>query len=335
MALPALDAAFADLKDLPQKQILATWLANKTGGAVADVLTLSEKQLWAELAVAYGGNKGVQGYEGIALQYSWAAIYNGITGGTDTHINWGIRQAMEAIVGAQYGVDVCCYTTGFPIQYLLAFMALSAAAPLTILVDILGFFKLGSEYDSSNNGYDCLTSGAPVYAAGKIGESIYRDPEGVSFLVNEFISANNYANWSVSMWIKRSEDNDAQIAFAFGSGTESGSLGVYAGVAHDGGLQILVPSGSVVDFDLAQDEWKHLAITFDGGANFKIYLNGVLVANLDDQSNVTEQYFGVLAGTNGLSNSNGSVDALGVWSRVLSESEVLYMYNNGEGRELF
>lgn len=159
MPLPALDTAFASIEDLPQKQVLATWLANKTGGTVADVLTLSEKQLWAELAVAYGGSLDVAGYEGIALQYSWGAIYNGITGGTDIQINWGIRQAMEAIVGAQFGVDVCCYTTGLPIKYLLALMALSVS-PGPVEVDGLAF----------DDGVD---SGALLYDDGDTGLLLY------------------------------------------------------------------------------------------------------------------------------------------------------------------
>lgn len=122
MALPTFGPAFAGYKDLPTKQILASWLANKTGQTVDDCLFYFEHQIWAKLAAAYGGSKGEEGYVSLPKQYAWSAIYNGITGSTDTYLDWNKRRAMEKIVSAYYGVDDCCFSVSFPIQYLYALM---------------------------------------------------------------------------------------------------------------------------------------------------------------------------------------------------------------------
>lgn len=132
MALPALDSTFAGYKDLPTKQILASWLANKSGAPLADCLWYSEKQIWAKLAVAYGGDKEEWGYIGLAPEYSWAAILASITGTYNFYPNWSESKYLQEMVASYYEVDDCCFQVGMPIKYLLALMVMSVSpAPFT------------------------------------------------------------------------------------------------------------------------------------------------------------------------------------------------------------
>lgn len=93
------------------------------------------------------------------------------------------------------------------------------------------------------------------------------------------------------------------------------------------------PNGGAGSVTLTQDEWQHIAITFDG-ANAAIYSDGEQVGGgawtLDNDIDAP-LCIGMSQPTNG-NKFNGYIDEVAFWNRGLLENEIAFLYNSGEGQ---
>tara|TARA_R110000868_G_scaffold160171_7_gene389529 strand:- start:857 stop:1912 length:1056 start_codon:yes stop_codon:yes gene_type:complete len=104
MALPALNATFASVADLPRRQMLAKWLVGELGsGSVADYWLIPERYLWAKIAVAAGGPKTEATYISLPTRYVWSDIYNAVAGSSGSRIDWSEKEALGRIAAAYRG----------------------------------------------------------------------------------------------------------------------------------------------------------------------------------------------------------------------------------------
>jgi hypothetical protein len=88
--------------------------------------------------------------------------------------------------------------------------------------------------------------------------------------------------------------------------------------------------------------WNHLVYTFDRAGSMTIYLNGVSdgTAVISGESaswtSTSDFVIGCRKATTGTTTQflNGLMDSIGVWTKILSASEIAASYNNGVGRAL-
>ena len=100
---------------------------------------------------------------------------------------------------------------------------------------------------------------------------------------------------------------------------------------------------NIVDFwdvlqgpPVIQDEWQHLAITYDASTNTKtLYVNGLFEASTGNQlyTPVTTEERSLHIGGGGDMGDQfrwvGDIDDLGLWDEVLSEEEIVNVMENG------
>ncbi len=86
---------------------------------------------------------------------------------------------------------------------------------------------------------------------------------------------------------------------------------------------------------LQSNQWYYVEATYDG-ITLRLYVNGKLERTLAIAGNINFNTGALLAGVyNGTTRPfNGEIDALHIYNRALSASEVASFYNNGHGRAL-
>ncbi len=87
-------------------------------------------------------------------------------------------------------------------------------------------------------------------------------------------------------------------------------------------------------------QWYHIVVTRKASTRTKIYVNGTLNASNTSTINpnyATTQYTTIGATQYGPSSItyyiNGKIDAVSVWDKELTESEVTDLYNSGAGKQ--
>jgi hypothetical protein len=341
MALPTLDAVFASAADQPRRYMLSQWLVNELGsGLVADYITFPERYLWAKIAVAAGGTKDEAAYISLPKQYAWKAIYDAVSGSSLGTIDWTEKQALGHIAAAYRGdtanpANLATYID-WPWRYQVASIITQLAAPFVPIFpsdDLWAFWKLEDLTDSSGNGYDLTNTNDAIFVEGKIGNAV--DSDGTRGLTGSFEASIPYSisDWTVSCWAKiRTFTSVANIII--GSDGFGGSPFIamtpdgYPWVNSSQNWNPLIQS----DVQVSADEWVHLVVTLSG-STCELWQNGI------SKGTAAWDGFGNAGGINIPLNYfegywfDGQVDAVGIWTRVLSESEINALYNNGNGLE--
>lgn len=196
--------------------------------------------------------------------------------------------------------------------------------------DLLAFWKLDDLTDSSGNGYNLTnTNNVPLTAAGKIGNS-------AEFSSTKYLRANMswnvvQDNWSVSFWMYPTATPPNVNTFPLIADNTAGTFNIQylptlsAGFGYTGSPDLFGPA--------PLNTWTHVAATKTSGTNgLKLYINGTLQG--------TSTYAGTFNGTTFRMNTQfadqvytGKLDAVGVWTRELTQSDINTLYNNGNGLE--
>jgi hypothetical protein len=183
------------------------------------------------------------------------------------------------------------------------------------------FYKLSDTSDSSGNNRTLTNNGNVSFAAGKLGNAASFDGSNQLQVVNPIAEGTEY---SVAGWVNFSNFDSLQYAFSFGNDM---------GVLYHNGVEpaevIFTPTGGAyigVGTPSAND-WHFIYASRKANGDYTISIdNGALVTG-----NAGETYHGTFEIGNLL---NGSMDAVGIWSRSLTESEITELYNSGTGLEL-
>jgi len=147
--------------------------------------------------------------------------------------------------------------------------------------------------------------------------------------LNDDLKAIDDSNFTISFWVKTSDYTDNPM-FRFFSGSENIALEYNSGNL----IWFCQSSGCNADAVIdPSDEWRHVVLVYDN-SDYKLYLDGAMNKTYSvrtDLSDFSANYeFRI-----GYYNFNGSLDEVMVYSRALSESEVLGIYNlqKDEGRD--
>lgn len=188
--------------------------------------------------------------------------------------------------------------------------------------------------DSSAWGRNGTVTGTPVWNSGKINNALQLN--GANYATVPGLGSRP-KNVTVSAW--------ANLTTADSGGAELISLGDCFAIRLDNGGQCraFFYNGSTwisasINQTVANTGWRHFAAVFDDDGNtFKLYINGAEAASVATTASIV--YTGLGSNTilgrhgNGLSNSDftGRIDDARVYSRALCPSEILQLYDSGNG----
>ena len=196
--------------------------------------------------------------------------------------------------------------------------------------NLQAFYKLSDTSDSSGNNRTLTNNGNVSFASGKIGNAAVFD--GSNYLATNLTVPGSF---SVAAWIKFSDTTGfcgaigtSDNAFSISYRSDTGEAYLWLS-EQPGGSPFSNPS---VAFSLF-DEWVFVVAGRDAGNNSWFSLNGnekIIGGQLDFSGTSTIDIGRSADG----SLNNLSIDAVGIWNRALSDSEVAALYNNGTGLEL-
>ena len=183
---------------------------------------------------------------------------------------------------------------------------------------------------STNHGTNV---GGVTYTQGVVGTAFQFDGTSKSIsLPND--SLNFTGDFSISLWINTSGGSSMLIGNT--TVATQGQCGWY--LMYSGSLDFYIYNdGSYYGFGtntLTLNEWNHIVITSTSGAN-KIYRNGVLVTT--NTSTVRPNYRTTVSPKIGRSSITdgfwytGKMDAITTWTKVLTDDEIIQLYNMGGG----
>lgn len=217
----------------------------------------------------------------------------------------------------------------------------------TLIAGLIAFWKLGeaagaARADSSGNAYTLTDNGTVTQGTGVIGNCAVFD--GATQYLTRSATTWGFGNtWSISSWHKQTAAADSKTIYQFGASMTvptdsairlSSNYMYIQGAGTDDKLWVNIPKST---------NWIHTIFTWDG-TNFAIWQNGSditgslgsVINDLMTQSNLSRTLTvgaKVEAGAVYGEFFSGSIDAIGVWSRVITSTEIARLYNSGSGRE--
>jgi hypothetical protein len=224
---------------------------------------------------------------------------------------------------------------------------------MSLLSNLVAYWKLdessGNPADSQS--FNTLTNNNTIlFAAGKINNAA--DLEAGN---NQYFSITDVSQvgldvgtaFSASFWVKVESDpannTDYSILGKWGQ-NQHGYLIQYSDVGGTKKVRVFTSSTTTgvteanANVTLTSGTFFHVAVTYNGTNSVKIYVNGtdVTTANTSAASifdNTAAFELGAHVNDSGsqVSNYDGLLDEVGVWTRVLSAGEIAVLYNNGNG----
>ena len=198
----------------------------------------------------------------------------------------------------------------------------------------------------SNNG---TAQGGLTYTAGKIGNAFQFNGTN-SYILLPTGSMRFTNSFSVSMWTYTTANQTANKGL-LSDYYWPGDLGysIYMTSSNKVQTYFLGNGNTTNDFTsnstLANNQWNHIVVSWDkANTQWKVYVNGVLdntytnanasVINYGSYSSDRTDIGAINSSPSGVANVfNGKIDALNVWNKALTQSEITELYNSGNGAQ--
>jgi len=258
--------------------------------------------------------------------------------------SWALSATMESdkYIASNAANDGGQSSTRFEMGNNIALNAnlLPPALPTCGVGDTLGmisYWKFDGDavdYFGSNNG----TNNGAVSTTGKVGNALSFDG------VNDYVLVPNSASLnpqqiSISAWLYIKDTTWSYPGIIDKDGYYAGWKGY--SIAQYFSTPSLIfepwsPNDALISTNpLSTYQWNHVVITL-GGGTFKMYINGVLDKNVATSGGISPLSTGALligsraTATGPQSNSyfNGFIDEVAIFDRVLSDGEILALYNS-------
>jgi hypothetical protein len=204
----------------------------------------------------------------------------------------------------------------------------------TLLTNVLAYWKFDDDgsgavslIDSSGNDLTLINNNNAALGTGKINGAVVLSDNKRIFNNTSFTPTGSNP-FSFSTWIKLSEDF-VGFVFSYGTPNTNQAVGLYVPTPLHLNLQFW--NNGVGDIPVTANEWHHVVGTYDG-TTARIYVNGSLRDSLEIGLNIGPNNFYFNQWVNGSTGfGTCSVDEFGIWSRGLSQSEVVSLYSSGTG----
>ncbi len=214
-----------------------------------------------------------------------------------------------------------------------------------------------STVDVSGNGSTGTLNGGPAWAEGKLGGALNFDGN------DDYVDCGNPAildfgtgDWTISAWFNVTDvgDDDPII---YSKGGDSGGGIRYEIFMREGNsqdLRFLIDDNDskrdpdTDDFENLNDGiWHHVVAMRRDGTDLRVYVDGVedmgvtnhgeaTIAADDDLSGITQHNAHIGANYHHGNNEvqkffRGLIDDVALWNRAITEEEIAYLYNSGDG----
>ena len=213
--------------------------------------------------------------------------------------------------------------------------------------NLVAYYKLdessGNAADSSGGGFTLTNTNTVAYSAGKINNAA----DGGASNTNKSLQVSNNlgftdttdGTWSQWVNVTTAPTENQQLCFTHhyidaGKG-RFWMYGMFGGVFK---IRLYQDSSSPAVLDVAQTlttgTWYHIVVTYLNSSNLTtVYVNGSSIGtvNFGTRNAQTGNFFCILNFNGGTLPFKGLVDEVGVWTRVLSGTEITSLYNGGAG----
>lgn len=206
---------------------------------------------------------------------------------------------------------------------------------------LLAFYKLDDTTDASGNGNTLTNNGSVTFSSGKIGNAAVLTNGTLS---NNSLDFNGLGGLSVSAWVKVNNNNSGSWCFISRFSDYNGGQLFFG---NDGGNSsslraILNVNGSFCTLETSNHNvfdgnWHFVTLNFDG-QNMKMYVDGQVQGTQAAVGTISNSSASFVIGGSAQESYptapfNGEIDAVGIWNRALTESEITELYNSGSGLE--
>ena len=221
----------------------------------------------------------------------------------------------------------------FVLLVLSLFILPSLHADLT--TDLIAYYKLDettgtTAYDSLGD-YNGTNTNVTINQTGIINKA-YNYSSSNSANTNLGNSLTHADLLTVSMWFKTSTEDVYQLLLAKDNGTSNLDYQITITNSNKIALNVGSNSNPAYSDDIVTDGNWHNVVAIIDGSTTKLYLDNIL------QTDTGAVYSGT-GGSNLLignrddffANFEGEIDEIGIWSRVLTPTEISEIYNSGHG----
>lgn len=214
--------------------------------------------------------------------------------------------------------------------------------PPSIPSGYLAFWKLDNTNDSSVNGNNLTNNGSVQFVTGKIGNCA--EFNGSNYLSNNNVSVAG-GSFTVSQWIYVDSSQTGVFSETVSRWYQGSSGSFVTGLNEPGQTSDMffgycnTTNGTVrVEAPITYDQWTQYIIRVIDGVSVEAFKNGQFVSNNSMTGNVIasegDTEFQIGAGeSSGQFPITGKIDAVGIWTRALTNQEILDLYNSGNGLE--
>lgn len=202
---------------------------------------------------------------------------------------------------------------------------------------ILHYTFSGDAKDKSGKNNDGTFTSTPVFNKDRRGvttsQSLYVD--GIKSFVERNSLTQNLNKVTISAWFKPATSQQNSLVFYEGQSSSNGwGIIVYSGDPGVKGDKCKVLLGNVSkdvvnsNYSLPTGYWSHIVLTKEGKL-FRLYANGVFIHSGEGVPNVFTSgklSFGGNTNSAGTFVLNGDMDDTRVYSRILSDSDIMALY---------
>jgi len=271
---------------------------------------------------------------------STATITAAGPGGTDTEtVIFSVVDNFPIFRGATRATAVYAGATEGKAIYYGPSLLWNAAGwePSTLQNNLLAFYRLNDDgsgalslADSSGNNRTLTNANAAALSSGAIqGSALFT---GNSQFLTAGIPFNPAQPYSISMWVNVST---LKNYFSIIAGSTGGTLNIHGDSS--GGLSW--NNGASGDFSqsgfFSANQWMHCVFVRGSANAMTVYKNGTLVKTATGSTNyspITLVDIGNVRHMFGFQFA-GKIDAIGIWDRALTTTEIGKLYNSGTGFE--
>jgi hypothetical protein len=201
----------------------------------------------------------------------------------------------------------------------------------SLLTGLLAFYNLSDLTDASGNGNTLTNTNGVTFSSGKIGNAAVFNQSNRLQATIPSLAAMTAGDFTVACWvyINNSVPSDAYII------SQSGGMGLRWG---NPSQNTFIINNSQADnpwvSNLAKDKWYHVAGVASGNS-LLMYIDGSLATTLNKQNYPSQSnlFIGAYGDILLEYSFNDKIDAVGIWSRALTNTEITELYNAGAGKE--
>ena len=221
---------------------------------------------------------------------------------------------------------------------------------MTLLTNLEAYWKFdessGNAADATGNGHTGTNTNTATFSTGKVNNGAYVAHASAQYFdVASSAGLNFTGDFSVSGWFYFTVTNQANMMASRGWDAAQAGHNWWFYYPGNNTISILISNGTVENVPTwawtpSSATWYHIAMVYTASAGqVELFIDGTsqtaktgfpTTINNTSKSTVIGNLLNNLGSDEGVS-FGGRIDELGIWTRVLSSSEITQLYNGGSG----